>query len=73
MTDTAQMSVSPREIRIPAEAGIALVLVIVMFIGALASPHFLTLSNMMVLLLNGVQGRHLRYVQHLLTAHPDIP
>lgn len=53
MTDIAQMSKAPREIRIPAEAGIALVLVIVMFIGALASPHFLTLSNMMVLLLNG--------------------
>ena len=26
-----------------------------------------------VLLLNGVRGRHLRYVRHLLAAHPDIP
>lgn len=26
-----------------------------------------------VLLLNGVKGRHLRYVRHLLSAHPDIP
>jgi hypothetical protein len=26
-----------------------------------------------VLLLNGVQGRHLRYVQRLMAAHPDVP
>jgi hypothetical protein len=26
-----------------------------------------------VLLLNGVKGRHLRHVHHLLAAHPDIP
>lgn len=40
-------------ITIPAEAGIAFVLLVVMLIGALASPNFLTLSNMLVLLLNG--------------------
>ena len=26
-----------------------------------------------VLLLNGVKGRHLRYIQELQTRHPDIP
>lgn len=26
-----------------------------------------------VLLLNGVKGRHLRYVRRLMAAHPDIP
>ena len=40
-------------IRIPAEAGIAFVLLVVLAGGALASPNFLTFSNIFVLLLNG--------------------
>ena len=40
-------------IRIPAEAGIAFVLLVVLAAGSLASPNFLTLSNIFVLLLNG--------------------
>ncbi|MBZ5763240.1 ABC transporter permease [Rhizobium sp. VS19-DR104.2] len=54
MTDMTQLQ--PREargIKIPAEAGIAFVLLVVMIGGALASPNFLTLSNIIVLLLNG--------------------
>jgi ribose transport system permease protein len=54
MTDMTQLQ--PREarsIKIPAEAGIAFVLLVVMIGGALASPNFFTLSNLIVLLLNG--------------------
>ncbi|HWK46970.1 MAG TPA: ABC transporter permease [Stellaceae bacterium] len=40
-------------LRLPAELGIASVLVLVLTAGALASPNFFTLSNLMVLLLNG--------------------
>jgi len=42
-----------RRLRIPAEFGIACVLLIVLLAGALLSPHFFTLSNLSVLLLNG--------------------
>ncbi|OCJ07769.1 sugar ABC transporter permease [Rhizobium sp. AC27/96] len=54
MTDMTQLQ--PHEgkgIRIPTEAGIAFVLLVVMIGGAIASPNFLTLSNLFVLLLNG--------------------
>jgi len=40
-------------LHLPAESGIALVLLAVMAAGALTSPHFFTLSNLSVLLLNG--------------------
>ncbi|MCZ3378154.1 ABC transporter permease [Rhizobium sp. AG207R] len=40
-------------VKVPAEAGIAFVLLVVLIAGALASPNFLTLSNLFVLLLNG--------------------
>lgn len=54
MTDMTQsQSKNGRGIRIPAEAGIAFVLLVVLIAGSLASPNFLTLSNMFVLLLNG--------------------
>lgn len=39
--------------RLPPEAGIGFVLLAVMVVGAFASPYFLTLGNMKVLLLNG--------------------
>ena len=42
-----------RPIRIPAETGIAVVFVLVMIGGFIASPNFLTVSNIMILLLNG--------------------
>lgn len=54
MTEMTQLQLKEgRGIRIPAEAGIAFVLLVVMVAGSLASPNFLTLSNMFVLLLNG--------------------
>ncbi|HEV7317469.1 MAG TPA: ABC transporter permease [Ensifer sp.] len=54
MTAAAPLSINDgKGIRIPAEAGIAFVLLIVMIAGSLASPNFLTLSNLFVLLLNG--------------------
>lgn len=39
--------------KLPPEAGIALVLLVVVLGGWLATPHFLTLSNFKILLLNG--------------------
>ncbi len=42
-----------KRIKIPAEAGIAFVLLMVLIAGSLASPNFMTVSNMFVLLLNG--------------------
>ena len=42
-----------RRLRLPAEAGIAFVLVLLLIVGSLATPNFLTVSNMFVLLLNG--------------------
>jgi ribose transport system permease protein len=42
-----------REIRLPAEAGIAFVLVAVLAAGYVATPNFLTISNVLILLLNG--------------------
>lgn len=53
MMEVTQTTKKEGGIRIPAEAGIAFVLLVVMAIGAVASPNFLTLSNMLVLLLNG--------------------
>ncbi len=53
MTNITQSTTKERSIRVPAEAGIAFVLLVVLAIGAVASPNFLTLSNMIVLLLNG--------------------
>lgn len=54
MTDMTQLQQHEgKGIRVPAEAGIAFVLLVVMIAGAIASPNFLTLSNMFVLLLNG--------------------
>ncbi len=54
MTEMTQSpSAHGKGIRIPAEAGIAFVLLMVMIAGSLASPNFLTLSNLFVLLLNG--------------------
>ena len=40
-------------LKVPAEAGIAVVFLLVMLGGFIATPNFLTVSNMMVLLLNG--------------------
>ena len=42
-----------RRWRLPAEAGIAFVLLLLLIVGSLATPNFLTVSNMFVLLLNG--------------------
>ncbi|HWU64000.1 MAG TPA: ABC transporter permease [Ensifer sp.] len=54
MTDiTKSPSDTKQGIRIPAEAGIAFVLLVVLIAGSIASPNFMTLSNMFVLLLNG--------------------
>jgi len=44
---------SDKRIRLPAEAGIAFVLLVVLISGALASPNFFTMSNILILLLNG--------------------
>jgi len=53
MTESTAHKKRRGEIRVPAEAGIAFVLIVVMIIGTLASPNFMTFSNMLVLLLNG--------------------
>lgn len=53
MTESTVTKSGGGGIRIPAEAGIAFVLLVVLVIGAIASPNFLTVSNMLVLLLNG--------------------
>lgn len=45
--------ISDKRIRLPAEAGIAFVLLVVLISGALASPNFFTMSNILILLLNG--------------------
>jgi ribose transport system permease protein len=42
-----------RGIRLPAETGIALVLLAVLLAGYVATPNFLTVSNVLILLLNG--------------------
>jgi len=42
-----------KSLRLPTEAGIAFVLLVVVVAGALASPNFMTLSNILFLLLNG--------------------
>ena len=50
---THVLSTKKQGLRIPSEAGIAFVLLVVLVAGALASPNFMTMSNMFVLLLNG--------------------
>lgn len=53
---TSMTNIQPhtgKGIKVPAEAGIAFVLLVVMIAGSFASPNFLTLSNIFVLLLNG--------------------
>lgn len=42
-----------RKMTIPAESGIAAVLLVVLVAGYLATPNFLTVSNILILLLNG--------------------
>src|SRR5262245_14289647 len=42
-----------RSYRLPPETGIAVVVLILLIMGSLATPNFLTVSNMAVLLLNG--------------------
>lgn len=42
-----------KRLRLPSEAGIAFVLLVVLISGALASPNFFTMSNILILLLNG--------------------
>ena len=42
-----------RKVTIPAESGIAAVLLVVLVAGYLATPNFLTVSNILILLLNG--------------------
>jgi ribose transport system permease protein len=42
-----------RSIKLPAETGIALVLLAVLLAGYAATPNFLTVSNILILLLNG--------------------
>ncbi len=42
-----------RPIKLPAETGIAIVFMLVLLGGFIATPNFLTMSNLMVLLLNG--------------------
>lgn len=50
---THVLSTKKQGLRIPSEAGIAFVLLVVLVAGSLASPNFMTMSNMFVLLLNG--------------------
>ena len=52
-TSANSASKTARKFSLPAEFGIAVVLFIVLFGGAIATPNFLTLSNIMILLLNG--------------------
>lgn len=42
-----------KKIKLPQETGIAIVMLLVFLVGFIASPNFLTLSNIMILLLNG--------------------
>ncbi|MEZ5721849.1 MAG: ABC transporter permease [Paracoccaceae bacterium] len=54
MTEATTAAVGPkRTFRVPPEAGIAAVLVLLLFLGSLVNPNFLTVSNMKILLLNG--------------------
>ena len=49
----AQAEPTRRSFRLPPETGIAVVVLVLMGMGSLATPNFLTASNMAVLLLNG--------------------
>ncbi|WP_149541631.1 ABC transporter permease [Escherichia albertii] len=51
----SQIDIHPakKPIKVPVETGIAVVFMLVMLGGFIASPNFLTVSNLMVLLLNG--------------------
>lgn len=42
-----------KKIKLPQETGIAVVMLLVFLVGFIATPNFLTLSNIMILLLNG--------------------
>lgn len=42
-----------KKIKLPQETGIAIVMLLVFLVGFIATPNFLTLSNIMILLLNG--------------------
>ena len=55
MAELAQDDAPPpgRKAQLPAEAGIAFVLLLVLVAGYFATPNFLTWSNMLILLLNG--------------------
>lgn len=54
MTDLTQANAKRASgLKVPAEAGIAFVLLVVFMAGSLASPNFFTVSNIFVLLLNG--------------------
>ena len=53
ITTPAKIKPPKQPLKVPAEAGIAVVFLLVMLGGFIATPNFLTVSNMMVLLLNG--------------------
>ncbi|MBU9851936.1 ABC transporter permease, partial [Rahnella aceris] len=53
MSTPAKIKPPKQPLKVPAEAGIAVVFLLVMLGGFIATPNFLTVSNMMVLLLNG--------------------
>src|SRR5882672_10025352 len=53
MNSLESLGTKKRQFRLPSEAGIAIVFLVVMLGGFIATPNFLTISNMMVLLLNG--------------------
>jgi len=50
MNSLESLRTGQRQFKLPSEAGIAVVFLIVMLGGFIATPNFLTLSNMMVLL-----------------------
>ena len=53
MSQNNQLKPARQPIKVPVETGIAVVFLLVMLGGFIASPNFLTVSNLMVLLLNG--------------------
>lgn len=54
MTDAINSDAQVRRAyRLPTETGIAVVLILLLIVGGLANPNFLTVSNMKILLLNG--------------------
>ncbi|WP_211232579.1 ABC transporter permease [Brachyspira alvinipulli] len=42
-----------KKIKLPNETGIAIVMLLVLLVGFIATPNFLTVSNILILLLNG--------------------